>query len=148
MDQTPQLRRAGADDISALNALMHASSAYDGNYRAILEGYFISEDQAARDLIVVAEAAGVPQGFYSLIVGDEPELDLMFVADAAQGRDLGRLLFDDMRARARSLGLGRVKIVSHPPAVGFYQRMGAIQIGATEPAGRVTWSRPILELVP
>jgi hypothetical protein len=39
-----------------------------------------------------------------------------------------------------------VKIVSHPPAEGFYLRMGARRIGTMLPGGRVTWARPLLSL--
>ena len=56
--------------------------------------------------------------------------------------------FDDMRDQARARGFTSVRIVCHPPALGFYRRMGAVQVGATEPTGRVTWARPILQLVP
>ena len=84
-----ELRRAVEADVPALNALMHASRAYDGDYRAMLDGYFVTPAQVARDLVVLAERGGETLGFYSLIVEGEPELDLMFVADAAQGRDLG-----------------------------------------------------------
>lgn len=140
------LRRAGAADLPALNALMHASSAYDGAYRAMLDGYAVTKAQVARDHVVLAEEAGAVLGFYSLIVEGEPELDLMFVSDAAQGRGLGERLFEDMRATARRLGFPSVKIVSHPPAESFYRRMGAQVVGATEPAGAVTWARPILRL--
>lgn len=143
-----ELRRAVEADVPALNALMHASRAYDGDYRAMLDGYFVTPAQVARDLVVLAERGGETLGFYSLIVAGEPELDLMFVADAAQGRDLGRRLFDHMRDQARARGFTSVRIVCHPPALGFYRRMGAVQVGATEPTGRVTWARPILQLAP
>lgn len=142
-----ELRRAVEADVPSLNAVMHASRAYDGEYRAMLDSYFVTPAQVARDLVVLAEQGGELLGFYSLIVEGEPELDLMFVADAAQGLSLGKVLFEDMRRQARQRGITRVKIVSHPPALGFYQRMGAVQVGATEPVGRVTWARPILELV-
>lgn len=142
------LRRASAADAPALNALMHASRAYDGAYRAMLDGCAVTIDQIARDHVVLAEDGRRVLGFYSLIVDSAPELDLMFVADAAQGRDLGRRLFDHMRHEARTRGFDSVRIVCHPPALGFYLRMGAVQVGATEPVGAVTWSRPILTLSP
>ena len=40
----------------------------------------------------------------------------------------------------------KVKIVSHPPSVGFYKHIGAVETGSKPPAGRVTWARPILML--
>ncbi len=90
-----------------------------------------------------ADGLGVA-GFYSLTLGNAPELDLMFVADRGQGLGIGRALFEHMLARARQRGLRAVKIVSHPPSLGFYRRMGAVEVGVAPPAGRVTWPRPIL----
>jgi GNAT superfamily N-acetyltransferase len=125
---------------------MHASGAYRGRYAPMLDGYAVTPDQIERDLVVVAERAGEVAGFYSLIVEGEPELDLMFVADAAQGLGIGERLFGHMRQAAMDLGLDAVKIVSNPPAEGFYRRMGAERIGTKRPKGRITWSQPILYL--
>ncbi|MGN6313859.1 MAG: GNAT family N-acetyltransferase [Rhodanobacteraceae bacterium] len=141
------IRRAHADDAPALTALMHDSSAYRGEYAAILADYAISPAQIARDAMFVAEDADAPLGFYSLAnVEGEPELDLLFVSDAAQGRGLGALLFRHMLDTARALDIGVIKIVSHPPAEGFYRRMGAKRIGTTKPSGRVAWPRTVLTI--
>ncbi|WP_457518213.1 GNAT family N-acetyltransferase [Streptomyces sp. TE33382] len=85
-------------------------------------------------------------GFYSLILSP-PELDLMFVADDAQGLGIGRLLVGHLRDEARRAGLSRVRIVSHPPSEGFYRSVGAERVGtltANPPA--VMWDRPELVL--
>ena len=142
----PVFRRATAADLPALDALMRASAAYRGQYAPMLEGYAIAADQPDRDLMVLAEADGQVLGFYGLIVEGEPELDLMFVADTAQGTGLGARLFEHMAAEARALGIDAVKIVSNPPAEGFYRRMGAERIGTKLPKGQVTWTQPILYL--
>lgn len=140
------LRRAVAADIPALEALMRASAAYQGEYAPMLQGYSLSAEQIARDHFVLAEAEGVVLGFYSLVIEGEPELDLMFVADATQGTGLGARLFAHMAETARALGIDAVKIVSNPPAEGFYRRMGAERIGTRRPKGRATWCQPILYL--
>lgn len=139
-------RRASATDVPELDRLMRASGAYQGQYAPMLAGYAIAPDQPDRDLMVLAEAGGEVLGFYSLITEGEPELDLMFVADAAQGSGLGARLFRHMAGEARALGIDAVKIISNPPAEGFYLRMGAERIGTKRPKGRVTWSQPILYL--
>jgi len=141
------IRRASAADAPALTDLMQASSAYQGEYARILDGYRVTPEQISRDLIFLAEESGRLLGFYSLMLGEEPELDLMFVADNTQGLGLGRQLFEHMRVEARERGIPVVKIVSHPPSVDFYRRMGAELIGAKPPSGtRVTWERPVLTL--
>ena len=84
------IRRAIRSDLPALNALVHASSAYHGAYRAILDGYEVTLAQLERDHLFVAEVAAQVVGFYSLVTAAaEPELDLLFVADGAQGLGVG-----------------------------------------------------------
>jgi N-acetylglutamate synthase-like GNAT family acetyltransferase len=139
------VRRATSADREALNQIMQASRAYNGVYHAIIDGYPITEEMITRDEMYLAEQSGRVIGFYSLMV-DGPELDLMFVANEAQGTGAGHMLFEHMHARARSLDIARVKIVSHPPSEGFYLHMGAKRTGTRQPRGRVTWEQPILEL--
>ena len=140
------IRRAVASDAAALNAIVHGSASHKGEYSPMLEGYAVDADQIARDEIHLAEEDGRTLGFYSLMLGETPELDLLFVDDAAQGRGLGRILMDHMRALAATRCVMSVKIVSHPPAADFYRRMGAIDAGLAYPLGRVTWVRPIFML--
>ena len=141
-----QLRRAAKADLPRLNALMKSVRAYQGVYGTILENYALGDVQLQRDRIFLAEDGGNILGFYSLIVVGEPELDLMFVADAAQGTGLGKILFDHMRETARAHRIASVLIVSHPPSAGFYERMGAVRDGMKQPSGGATWDRPILRL--
>jgi GNAT superfamily N-acetyltransferase len=141
------IRRAIAADADTLSTLMHACSAYRGVYAAILQDYAVAPAQVERDIMFAGCSGGRVLGFYSLAnLATEPELDLMFVADAAQGMGLGALLFKHMRDTARTLGLAQVRIVSHPPAETFYLRMGAQRVGSILPSGRVTWPRPLLRL--
>jgi len=125
---------------------MKSVRAYQGMYGVILENYALGDTQLHRDQIFLAEEGGDIRGFYSLIVEGVPELDLMFVSDAAQGAGLGKILFDHMRETARAHGVASVLIVSHPPSIGFYERMGAARDGTKPPSGRVSWERPILRL--
>ncbi len=140
------VRRATANDAPMLNAIVQSSSAYGGAYRVMIEDYVIAPEQIVRDEMHVAEDESDVLGFYSLVLGETPELDLLFVTDAAQGRGVGRILFDHMRALAASRGVSAVKIVSHPPALGFYRGMGAVGVGWAYPMGAATWVRPILSL--
>lgn len=140
------VRRATTHDAPMLNAIVQRSSAYDGAYRAMIDDYVIAPEQIARDEMHIAEDESDVLGFYSLLFGETPELDLLFVADAAQGRGVGRMLLDHMRALAAGCGVSAVKIVAHPPALGFYRAMGAVEVGWAYPMGPATWVRPILML--
>lgn len=114
----------------------------------MVAGYRVGPDyiEAHRVFAAVEEATGRLLGFYSLVL-DPPELDLMFVADDVQGGGIGRLLAGHLTDEARRAGLTGVRIVSHPPAEGFYRSVGALRTGterAAPPA--VMWDRPELLL--
>ncbi|MFE9369033.1 GNAT family N-acetyltransferase [Streptomyces sp. NPDC006711] len=142
-----RVRRAIARDAKRLTHLVRTSSAYEGPYAPMVAGYRVGPDYIeSHQVFVAAGADGRVLGFYALVLSP-PELDLMFVADDAQGLGVGRLLMADVQQRARAAGIQSVKIVSHPPAEGFYRAVGAERVGterARPPA--VMWDRPVLEL--
>lgn len=132
------VRRATAGDARRLTRLVRTSGAYEGPYASMVEGYRVGPDYIETHRVFVAEdiATGRILGFYALLL-DPPELDLMFVADSAQGLGIGRLLATHLREEARSAGLTGVRIVSHPPAEGFYRSIGAEPVGTVraDPCG-------------
>ncbi|MBZ8135043.1 GNAT family N-acetyltransferase [Afifella sp. IM 167] len=146
MPEKFRFRTARAEDLVALNRLTQSSAAYDGAYRAILQGYEITARQLDAGLFVLAEQDGEILGYYGLKSRPEPELDLFFVADGAQGSGLGRRLFAHMCDKATAEGFRSIRIVSHPPALRFYEKMGARRVGTEAPRGRIAWERPILTL--
>ncbi|WP_329458198.1 GNAT family N-acetyltransferase [Streptomyces sp. NBC_01497] len=151
------IRRATARDAKRLTALVTSSRAYEGPYASMIAGYRVGPDYIeAHQVFVAVEAAGTGEattggrilGFYALLLTPpEPELDLLFVADPAQGRGIGRRLVEHMKATARAAGADHVHVVSHPPAEGFYTSVGARRTGisrAHPPA--VLWDRPELSI--
>lgn len=142
------VRRAVARDAKRLSRLVTSSRAYEGPYAPMVAGYRVGPDyiEAHRVFAAVDAATDRVLGFYSLILSP-PELDLMFVGDDAQGLGIGRLLVGHLRGEARRAGLSGVRVVSHPPAEGFYRSVGAERTGtvlASPPA--VMWDRPELSL--
>ncbi|MFE5509120.1 GNAT family N-acetyltransferase [Streptomyces sp. NPDC056529] len=140
------IRRATADDSRRLTRLVRRSRAYRGDYATMVEGYQVGGSYIEHHPVFVAadgDEDGRVLGFYALLV-EEAELDLAFVADAAQGLGIGRLLMEHMTGQARAAGLGSVKVVAHPPAEEFYLRTGAVRTGAVPPSGRIHWERPEL----
>ncbi|MFJ1748327.1 GNAT family N-acetyltransferase [Streptomyces sp. NPDC088116] len=156
-DGAVSIRRATARDAKRLTRLVQRSGAYEGPYAPMVAGYRVGPDYIETHRVFVATdgdagAAGGADvhtgarllGFYSLVL-TPPELDLMFVADDAQGRGIGRRLVAHMMGQARDAGLDGVRVVSHPPAEGFYLSMGGRRTGteaANPPA--VMWDRPEL----
>jgi GNAT superfamily N-acetyltransferase len=160
MDATPpQIRRATGADTDRVNTLIHASSAYHGEYAPILDGYRLGPDYLERHPTYLAvDEHDTLMGFYPLLVDpatlaahglELPELNLLFVDDRLQGRGIGRRLIDHMLDLARSQGITEIRVVSNPPAEPFYRSVGAEKTGtvpATPP--RVTWERPELRFRP
>lgn len=142
-----RVRRAVARDARRLTRLVTSSRAYEGPYAPMVAGYRVGPDYIETHGVHVAvDEDGRVLGFYSLILSP-PELDLMFVADDAQGRGIGRLLVGHLCEEARRAGLADVRVVAHPPAEGFYRSMGAERTGtvpARPPA--VMWDRPDMVL--
>ncbi|MFE9676731.1 GNAT family N-acetyltransferase [Streptomyces sp. NPDC006259] len=143
---TSTVRRAVARDAKRLTRLVRGSRAYEGQYAAMVADYRVGRDYIEAHRVFVAVEGDGPDGrvlgFYSLLLAAQ-ELDLLFVADEAQGRGIGRLLVAHMESEARAAGLDRVRVVSHPPAEGFYRGVGAVRTG-TAPASppAVGWDRP------
>jgi GNAT superfamily N-acetyltransferase len=152
---SPRIRRAAAEDADRLTALIHASNGYQGEYAPMIDGYRLTAEYLA--LHPTFLAAGEDDslfGFYSLIVDPAtlakhgftlPELNLLFVHDAMQGKGIGRILIEHLLDFAERAGLDVVRVVSNPPAEGFYTSVGAERIGTVPPTPpRVTWERPEL----
>jgi GNAT superfamily N-acetyltransferase len=137
-----EIVRATPDRAGTLTALMHASSAYQGEYASILDGYAVTPEYVEAHPTFTATGGSEVLGFYAL---REAELDILFVADEAQGLGIGARLIAHLLAEARGRGLSSVRVVSHPPASAFYLRMGARRTG-TIPAKppKVRWDRPEL----
>ncbi|CAM5709841.1 hypothetical protein SCALM49S_05534 [Streptomyces californicus] len=97
--------------------VVRTSRAYEGPYASMVEGYRVGPDyiEAHRVFVAADDTTDRVLGFYALVL-DPPELDLMFVADEAQGRGIGRLLAAHLREEARAAGLAGVRIVpTRPP---------------------------------
>ncbi|MEV3988773.1 GNAT family N-acetyltransferase [Streptomyces sp. NPDC049837] len=143
--QPVRIRRATARDAKRLTSLVRNSRAYEGPYAPMVAGYRVGPDYIdAHEVHLAAGEDDRVLGFYALVLSP-PELDLMFVADSAQGLGVGRRLIAHMTERARAAGVGAVRVVSHPPAEGFYRSVGARRVGtvnANPPA--VMWDRPEL----
>ena len=146
------IRDAASADGPALTRMVRGSGAYDGEYRVMVAPQLVDDAYlAANPTRVCVDDQGTIVGFASLLVpgrgvAGEAELDFMFVADDQQGRGIGRALMDDVVAISREMGVERLHIVSHPPSEGFYRSVGAVRVGEIPPAGRITWSRPLMLL--
>jgi GNAT superfamily N-acetyltransferase len=126
------LRPARPDETTILTELALRSKAYWGYDAAFMDACHDALTFSVADAAqtTVAEVAGRVIGLCTLVLdSDPPELRDMFVAPQAIGRGVGRLLWRDAVERARRAGCRWFKIESDPNAQGFYERMGAVQVG-------------------
>ncbi len=93
----------------------------------------ISPDFIANNHVYVAEEDGEIRGFYALCVAENnAELEHMWVSPSYIGTGIGKELFLDAMDRAARMNVDSVELTADPNAAGFYRRMGATQIGATD----------------
>ena len=93
----------------------------------------ISADFIRDNEVYVAEQEGEVRGFYALCVnGDKAELEHMWVTPESIGTGIGKELFLDAMDRAATLEVRAIEMSADPNAAGFYERMGASQIGETD----------------
>jgi GNAT superfamily N-acetyltransferase len=93
----------------------------------------VSPEFIANNHVYVSELDGEIQGFYALCMSESnAELEHLWVMPRFIGTGIGKELFLDAMDRAAAMNAGSVELSADPNAAGFYQRMGAMQIGATD----------------
>ncbi|MFA0887961.1 MAG: GNAT family N-acetyltransferase [Synergistales bacterium] len=106
------------------------------------EAYFVAEEERAGRIVAV--------GFFSLMPverTDTLDLDHFWVLPEAQGRGVGRLMFERAVLEARKAGALRLTITAEPRAEGFYLKMGAVRTGGKPTVvGGQRHILPLLEL--
>ena len=132
----PRIRRARPTEADALSALAARSKAHWGYDAVFLQRVrdamtLRSEDIELHEVWVLESESGTPIGYHRVIPGDPAELEDLWVEPSAIGSGGGRLLFEHAVDVARSGGASALEIDADPNAVGFYERMGAVQIGET-----------------
>jgi GNAT superfamily N-acetyltransferase len=128
------IRRATSDEASTLTQIALESKNYWGypeHWLKLWESELtISSEFIDGNQVFVFESEGEIRGFYALCISDShAELEHMWVRPAYIGTGLGKELFLDAMDRAARLNVNEVQLTADPNAAGFYERMGAQQIG-------------------
>ena len=125
------IRDAQPDEAAALEALHRRSSDVWAEDRGNLAAHPDAIESPHTAIVegrvrVAVDDVGRPLGFSVVIpVGDGTwELDDLFVEPDSMGLGIGRLLVEDVAARATAAGATRVNVIANPRAVGFYERLG------------------------
>ncbi len=131
------IRPASPDEAAALTQIALDAKRYWGYPEHWIKHWeaelTISSDYIRNNHVYVAEKDGQVRGFYALCVaGNEADLDHMWVTPEAIGTGVGKELFLDAMERAATLQVREIGISADPNAAGFYERMGATQVGETD----------------
>jgi len=131
------IRRAVSSDAAALTRIAHAAKRRWGYPERWIEAWrkelTITEDDIVAGAFWVAEDDGRPLGLYALLGNPaQPQLEHLWVDPAAMRGGVGRSLFMHAAGQARARGAKVLTIDADPNAAGFYERMGAVQVGMVE----------------
>jgi N-acetylglutamate synthase-like GNAT family acetyltransferase len=131
------IRPASADEAPVLTRIAHDAKRHWGYPEHWIKHWesdlTISADFIRDNHVYVAEEDGEIQGFYALsVIDDKAELEHMWVTPNRIGTGMGKDLFLDAMERAAALNVNAVEILADPNAAGFYEHMGATQIGETD----------------
>lgn len=138
--ETHTLRAARASEAGLLSELALRSKAHWGYSHEFIEAcraeLSYREDQlrSKHMRFVVLESAGIVIGFYALArqSGQVVELEALFVEPQFIGKGFGRLLIEDAKSAASSLGATRLIIQGDPNAERVYLAAGGVLIGTRE----------------
>jgi GNAT superfamily N-acetyltransferase len=139
-----RIRPAEPQDADRLREIFIAAKGFWGYDTAKVQeaaaSLDVGPDAPRAKEVYVAELAGRPIGFVSLVSGPQAWLlDDLWVDPAWMGQGIGRRLFSHAVERARQLGARRLEWEADPNAVGFYERMGGSYLRDSTPTvgGRV-----------
>jgi N-acetylglutamate synthase-like GNAT family acetyltransferase len=141
MQRTVTLRPARVDEAEALSALTRRSKQSHGYSDEFMARFMsvgdmvITPESISQNPVMVAEIDGRVAGFAHLKPLDHPDavcLEDLFIEPDAQGKGVGRVLFDWALATAAERGYDWLEWESDPNAAGFYEKMGGEKIGETK----------------
>lgn len=128
------IRRASPNEAATLSEIAHAAKRHWGYPEEWIEHWkldlTITPDFVANNEVLVATINSQIVGCCALVVSDSlAELEHMWINPEYIGSGVGRMLFDQVKARAAQLQLPALELSADPNAEGFYERMGAVRIG-------------------
>lgn len=131
------IRKANKSESKLLSQIALTSKAhwpYPKDYlEKCVEALHISEDYIEQWPVYIAEIENVPMGFYTLkIIKDEPRLDNLWILPEFIGKGIGNKLFKHAVLEASKLGWTNFRLAADPYATGFYEKLGACQIGTVQ----------------
>jgi len=128
------IRKAMAEDSDLLSELAYKSKAYWGYSEEFLQkckdDLTVTKEFIERNPVYLMESDNEIVAFYSFSL-NEQKLESLFIDPNYIGKGLGRIIWEDLLYKAKTLKLKEFTLDSEPNAEGFYLKMGAENIGLT-----------------
>jgi GNAT superfamily N-acetyltransferase len=130
------IRRAQPEEAAALTQIALEAKRYWGYPEHWIKHWesdlTISPEFINENHVYVADVEGELRGFYALCVTKgTAEFEHLWVLPTHIGTGVGKELFLHAMNRASELNVLSIELTADPNAAGFYERMGAKQIGET-----------------
>lgn len=141
------------DDIIFINKVLHHSLSYwpytKEQLDKILELFKINETYLSKQPVYLTYRDNLFIGFFSFSAknNQENELDYFIIDHNLIGHGHGKIMWQTCCNIASSLAMKEFIIMSTPEANGFYQKMGAQQIGQHPSAVRENVFMPIFKFI-
>ena len=132
MEEICSFARAEAEQVQPLRALARASEAHWGFSEEFLKEFDrtfnITEDFIRANPTYAVWEGENPLAFWAMQQGEgDWELEFFYVSEQAIGTGLGRKMWNHLTNWCRQQGIETFHFVTSPQAVGFYEKMGAVQ---------------------
>lgn len=147
-----EFQRAKPDQAIVLTEIAFAAKRHWGYPEGWIEIWSpiltVSPEFIEKNNTYIVYVDGKPAGFYAISLDDKKaNLEHLWVRPKYMGQGIGRALFKHALTQCRKIGVAILEIESDPNAQGFYERMGAKNVGQT--AGEVDGQvriLPVLEI--
>ena len=129
--------QAGPEDVESLRVLAHDSEAHWGYGQQFMETFDskfnVTEQFIANNPTYVLREDSALVAFWGLRRDFEAwELEYFYVAKQKFGKGYGKRMWNNMIGWCKAHKIRKIHFVTSPQAVGFYEKMGAIQDGVSQ----------------
>lgn len=129
------LRKALDEEAEILSNVAIKSKAYwDYNEEFIdgcMEDLTISVEYIQKNYVYIFEDDDGIIGFFAFERSEQDRLDFLYILPKFIGKGFGKVMWENIIREAKELGIKTFTIDSDPHAKGYYEKMGATQIGET-----------------
>lgn len=145
---------AEAKHAELLRDILITSKGYWGYSQEQLEEWRsnlkFGEEYIARNTVKLIFKDKEVIGFFTIVKGDNEELDHLWLLPKFIGKGYGNLVFEQILFECNALGVSSFYIISDPDAEGFYIKKGASKIGEvySEPQNRMLPKLRIMVVTP